>query len=158
MFLFGCKETPKESTQAEIKVTAVPEEKVATSTFVDLEGNPVELSDYRGKRVLLNYWATWCRPCIEEMPSLLEAEAALKKDNYIFLLASDQSMDKIKAFKEKKGFNFKYLKFNGSLAELDISALPATFLYDKNGTQVDRIDGATEWNSPKVIEKLKGIK
>jgi len=158
LLLMACKEAPKEAAQTETKVLVVPEEKIPTSTFVDLENNPVELSDFKGKRVLLNFWATWCRPCIEEMPSLSEAEAALKKDNYIFLLASDQSMDKIKAFKEKKGFDFYFLKFNGVLADFKVTALPATFIYNEEGNQVNRIDGATEWNSHEVIGKLKALK
>lgn len=158
LFFLACKETPKEGEKKETTVVAAVEKIEHTSTFEDLEGNPIELADYKGKRVLLNFWATWCKPCIEEMPSLLKAEAALENDNYVFVLASDQSMDKIKAFKEKKGFDFKYLKFNGAMADFEISALPATFIYNEEGKQIHRIDGATEWDSPEIIAMLKAIK
>lgn len=158
LFCLGCKETPKEVVQKETVVVTAATESQSKSTFEDLEGNPVELSDYKGKKVLLNFWATWCRPCIEEMPALLKAEAVLENDNYVFLLASDQSIDKIKAFKEKKGFEFNYIKFNGAMSDFEISALPATFIYSEEGKQVNRVDGATEWDSQEIITMLKTIK
>jgi thiol-disulfide isomerase/thioredoxin len=158
LFCFGCKEGPKEAEQKETNLVTAPENSEVLSTFEDLEGNLVELSDYKGKRVLLNFWATWCRPCIEEMPSLLKAEAALANENYVFVLASDQSIEKIKAFKEKKGFDFRYLKFNGAMADFAINALPATFIYNETGELIQRIDGATAWDSPEIINQLKAIK
>lgn len=130
----------------------------AKSSFEDLDGNPIELSDFKGKRVLLNYWATWCRPCIEEMPAMLRAQEVLANENYVFLLASDQSIDKIKAFKDKKKFDFTFLKFNGSLTDKNINALPATFIYNESGKFMNRVDGATEWDSPKILDMLKAIK
>lgn len=158
LFCTGCGDTPKEAKKKEVEVNTTPEKKEPKSTFENLDGSPVELSDYKGHRVLVNYWATWCRPCIEEMPSLLKAQAILGKEGYIFRLASDQSLEKIKAFDEKKKFDFVYLKFNGSLAEQQISALPATLIYNALGEQVDRIDGATDWESPEIIERLKAVK
>ena len=64
----SCKNSAKEQVEhrSDEPVQGVVEPE---SSFVDMDGNPVELSDFKGKRILLNYWATWCRPCIEEMPS-----------------------------------------------------------------------------------------
>lgn len=155
VMLLACKDTTKEVLDKNPEPTKIVVE--AKSTFEDLERHPIELSDYKGKRVLLNFWATWCRPCIEEMPALLTAESALENENYVFLLASDQSLDKIKAFKENKGFDFNYLKFNGALADFQVSALPATFVYATTGELVDRIDGATDWDSPEIIQQLKNV-
>ena len=153
----SCKNSAKEQVERRsdepVQRVVIPE-----SSFIDMDGNPVELSDYKGKRVLLNYWATWCRPCIEEMPSLLHAQEVLRAENYVFLLASDQSLEKIKAFKAKKQFDFAFLKFNGSLADMQINALPATFIYNESGQFMKRIDGATEWDSPLLLDKLKAMK
>lgn len=155
VLFLGCKETKKHKSNPEVLPDSNPK---ITSTFVDLEGKPIELRDFKGKKVLLNFWATWCKPCIEEMPALLRAQEELAPANYVFLLASDQTLEKISAFKEKKGFDFNYLKFNGSLADMKVEALPATFIYNEEGLFRNRIDGATEWDSPKILDKLRAIK
>ncbi|TFG76532.1 MAG: TlpA family protein disulfide reductase [Flavobacteriales bacterium] len=135
-------------------------EKVAkvTDQYEDLEGQPVALADYKGKKVLLNYWATWCRPCIEEMPSLLRSQALLQNENFVVLLASDQSVETIKKFKQARGFDFTYLKFNGSMAQLGINALPVTFIYNEAGEQVEKILGGVDWDAPETIQMLKKIR
>jgi thiol-disulfide isomerase/thioredoxin len=124
---------------------------------VDLEGKPLALSDFKGKRILLNYWATWCRPCIEEMPALGRLESVLSKEGYVFLLASDESLEKIRAFKDAWGVELAFIKFNGNLTEQQINALPATFVYDTDGRQLARFDGAMAWDSPEMIEQLKSL-
>lgn len=153
----SCNNDPKNSGDSTKIVTATIEAKVK-STYEDLEGNPIELSDFKGKKVVVNYWATWCRPCIEEMPSMLRAQELLTNDNYVFLLASDQSIEKIKEFKDKKKFEFTFLKFTGSLADMQINALPATFIYNEAGEFANRVDGITEWDSQEMLDKLKAIK
>ena len=70
-----------------------------------------------------------------------KAQAILEKDNYVFLFASDQSVEKINKFKEARGFQLDYIKFNGAYAEENVSALPATFIYNEVGEQVLRFDG-----------------
>jgi peroxiredoxin len=154
--LVGCKEEKTKTVAPEVIEAVV--EKVSTSTYEDLEGNPIELSDYKGKRVLLNYWATWCRPCIEEMPDMEKAQTILEQENYVFLFASDQSVKKILAFKEARGFQLDFIKFNGVYAEENMSALPATFIYNEVGEQVLRFDGGLKWDSPEMIEKLRAVK
>jgi peroxiredoxin len=156
----GCKETGKETVNDSVQVKAEgAENKVPhAALFEDLEGHPVALADYRGKKVLLNYWATWCRPCIEEMPSLLRSRALLEKENFVILLASDQSVETIKKFKQARGFDFNYLKFNGSLAEQQINALPVTFIYNEAGEQVEKILGGVDWDAPETIEMLKKVR
>ena len=156
MFSIGCKETAGQSSLSAERQSLTA--KVQLPLYQDLNGNEVSLEDFKGKRIVLNFWATWCRPCIEEMPSMLNAQELLKDDGYVSLLASDQSMDKIKAFKEKKKFDFTFIKYNGSWAEQGVNALPATFIYNTKGEQVERIDGITIWDSPEIIQKLKDIK
>jgi thiol-disulfide isomerase/thioredoxin len=72
--------------------------------YVDLDGKNISLSDYQGKHLLVNFWATWCAPCIKEFPVLNEAHQLLKED-FIFVMVSDQSINKIKAFTETKPYS-----------------------------------------------------
>ena len=100
--ILGCNTKTKEDSQKPVSEPAESKDIVAESLFQDLEGKAIDLSDYQGKRVVLNYWATWCVPCIKEMPSLGAAEKVLEKENYVFLLASDESVTKIQDFITKK--------------------------------------------------------
>ncbi len=153
----GCKETNKQNA-AEVTINEPAEKEVVSANgYEDLDGNPIALSDFKGKRVLLNFWATWCRPCIEEMPSLLKAQEVLGKEDYVFLLATNQSVKIINAFKVRKGFEFTYIRYTGTFADLGINALPKTFIYNKNGDKVDEISGAIAWDSPEIMEQLKNI-
>ncbi|WP_117880736.1 TlpA family protein disulfide reductase [Aureibaculum luteum] len=129
----------------------------STADFKDLEGNSVLLSDFKGKRILINFWATWCVPCIDEMPSMAEAHELLASENYVFLFATTDEMSKIDKFKEKHQFPFQYLRYQTSLDKLNIHALPATFIYNTEGELVKRLDGAQEWNSAEMIKQLKSI-
>ncbi len=155
---FGCNETPKKEAQSAPVEAVIPQVEVLESTFQDLEGNPIELSDYKGKKVFLNYWATWCRPCIEEMPAIERLQTVLEKENYIFLLASDQDVKKISKFKAARDFDFKYVKFNGNLGDQQITALPVTIIYNEVGEPVERFDGSEVWDTPEMIQKLIALK
>lgn len=158
LLFLGCKEAPKKEAQSTAVETVIPEVEELVSTFQDLEGNPIELTDYKGKKVFLNYWATWCRPCIEEMPAIERLQTVLEKENYVFLLASDQDFKKISKFKAARDFDFKYIKFNGNLAAQQITALPVTIIYNEVGEPVERFDGGEIWDSPEMIQKLKALK
>jgi len=158
LFTSSCKEikasNEKGNTELSSNIPVVNKEAV----YQDLEGNSIALSNYKGKRVLLNYWATWCKPCIEEMPSMERAQKLLEKEEYIFLFASDQSFEKILKFKERREFDLKFIKFNGNYADQNIRALPTTMIYNELGEQVERITGSVIWDAPEMIQKLKGIK
>lgn len=125
--------------------------------YVDLKGATVSLSDYKGKKILVNYWATWCGPCKKEMPALLKAQEILKESNYVFLLVSEESIAKILNFKSTTKYNFNFLKMNGSMEALGIYALPTTFIYNEEGKKVKEIVGAVHWDSEEMIQTLKEI-
>jgi len=154
--ILSCKDV-KEEKNKEPEPIELEAEKVSTSLYEDLDGNPVALADYKGKKILLNYWATWCRPCIEEMPGLVKLQDILEQENYVFLFASDQSIAKISDFKNARDFDFKYLKYNGAYADQKISAIPVTFIYNEVGEQLLRINGSTTWDNPLMIEKLRQL-
>lgn len=121
-----------------------------------LEGNVVELNEYADKVIFLNLWATWCAPCIKEMPSI---EAVSKKfgDKVEFILASNEEMERIIKFKSKKSFDLNYVFMNSSPESMGVYALPATFIIGKNGEIAFEEKGSRDWNSEESINLLNRI-
>ena len=134
------------------------EVKEVVSLYADLEGNFVSLEDFKGKKIVLNFWATWCTPCLKEMPSMAQAQELLQSENFVFLFATTDDIEKIIEFKQKNSYPFQFLQFKNSLDKLNIYALPATFLYDSKGNLVKRIDGATVWDSEEMLNQLRDIR
>mgnify|MGYP005991554965 CR=1 FL=1 len=150
---FSCNETRKD----DVKTGKLTLQSIS-SNLIHLNGQPFNVSITKGKRVLINYWATWCKPCKKEMPDLIEAQKKLKKENYIFLLVSDEDIDLISEFNSKTNYDFIFFKSTKSISSLGIYALPTTFVFNKKGKAVDKIIGTAAWNSEKMITQLKNIK
>ena len=124
------------------------------SSFFDLEENNIELSEFNGK-IVISYWATWCAPCIKEMPSIKRAEEMLEDYGYTFLLVSDETISKISNFKNEMNFNLKFLKSNKSFESLGVYAMPTSYIFNENGEIVETFVGVIEWDSEEIISKLK---
>jgi thiol-disulfide isomerase/thioredoxin len=125
------------------------------SSFFDLEENNLDLSEFNNGKVVISYWATWCAPCIKEMPSIKRAEEILKDYGYTFLLVSDETIDKISNFKNEMNFDLKFLKSNKSFESLGVYAMPTSYIFDENGEIVETFVGVIEWDSKEIINKLK---
>jgi len=125
------------------------------TTFVDLDENNLDLSEFKQGKIVINYWATWCAPCIKEMPSLKRAEKILNDYGYTFLLVSDETISKISRFKEEMNFDFNFLKSGKSFETLGIYSMPTSYIFDETGKLVETIVGAIEWDSVEMINKLK---
>ena len=122
----------------------------------DLNDQPVNLEKYKGKTVFINFWATWCKPCIEEMPTIEKAQTILNKDDIVFLMTSSESAEEIDAFRKAKNFNFNYLQVLNS-EELNIQGLPTTFIFNKDGKQVFSESGYRKWDEKNNIDMLLKI-
>ena len=122
--------------------------------FEDGDGTPVTIADFAGRPVLLNLWATWCAPCVAEMPTL-DALAGRVGDR-IAVLTVSEDMDgraKVDAFFRKYGFANLEAFLDPELAlmpALEIGTLPTTILYDARGREVWRMMGMEEWNGPRA--------
>jgi len=108
----------------------------------DLKGNSFQLNQTKGKLTLVNIWATWCPPCIAEMPSL----QALYNDYYNkieFVLVSNEENSVIKSFLRKKGYNFKvYTPQSKPPETFNVKSIPRTFLLDREGNIIIDESGA----------------
>lgn len=125
------------------------------TSFLDLSEDNLDLSVYKEGKIVINYWATWCRPCIKEMPSLKRAEEILEDYGYTFLLVSDETIYKISKFKNERNFDFNFLKSIKSFETLGIYSMPTSYIFDENGKLIETIVGAIEWDSEEMINKLK---
>ena len=125
-------------------------------TFVYEDGRPGSLSDFRGKHVLLNVWATWCPPCREEMPTLDRLQGHLGGDDFHVLpLSIDRAGVKVvRDFYAKTGIeNLKiYVDQNAQVMRaLKLGGLPTTLLVSPSGQQLGRLVGPAEWDAPELI-------
>src|SRR5262245_28694994 len=131
-----------------------------------LDGSPVTLGPYQGKVVLLNVWATWCAPCLEEMPSMERLYQEMKgKDFEILGVSVDNAVDgkvpraQVEEFGRKLGVTFPLLHSPPDSPD-DIQKLyqttgvPESFLIGKDGVIYRRISGATSWDSPQYREQI----
>ena len=82
---------------------------IANVKLKELNNRSIDLAEYQGKTVFINFWATWCKPCIQEMPTIASAQKKLKNENVIFLLASNEAPYEIEKFMKKHTYAFHYV-------------------------------------------------
>ena len=159
LLLLACTETEETQLQAgSITISDVQIDVAGDSaTFQDLSGMPLEVSNFAGRKVVVNYWATWCAPCIRELPALSRAAEMLGPEGYIFLLASDESLETISTFIAENEFSGNFIKLNTFFAIHGIQAVPSTVLYDESGQEIKSWLGAYEWDSPELLSELRSL-
>lgn len=149
LLIYGCKERPVADADAPVSEKTVQ--------FRDLNDDPVYLASFSGKRLLVNYWATWCIPCRVEFPSLVAAQEKLKDENYVFLFPTPDEAEMILDFQQKNNYPFQYLQMEVSLESMGISALPSTVIYSSDGKEHKRLFGAHQWDNEDIINLLKKV-
>jgi thiol-disulfide isomerase/thioredoxin len=109
-------------------------------TFKDVQGKPQNLADYRGKWVLVNFWATWCAPCQEETPDLIALHNAHKNTDLVVIgVALDSTRAAVAEFVKKYGITYPIVYSSYTAVETEVGtveALPTTYVYDPTGKQV----------------------
>ena len=125
------------------------------TSFVDLNENNLDLSAYKEGKIVVSYWASWCAPCIKEMPGIKIAEEILEEYGYTFLLVSDETVSTISEFKNEWNFDFNFLKSSKSFETLGVYAMPTSYIFDENGEIIETIVGAIKWDSEEMINRLK---
>lgn len=134
-----------------------------TAAFEDPDGELTSLVQFRGKPVLVNLWATWCSPCVAEMPTL---DALAGRDNGIEVLAISQDLqgrEKVSAFFAERKFSRLEPYLDPEVAmmmELKVDTLPTTILYDAEGRELWRVTGKEDWTGERaaglIREAVKG--
>ena len=155
--LFSC--TSREI-QEQSKGPAVEGEAAPAFSFKDRLGNQFSVSDFRGKVVLINFWATWCDPCRDEMPSMNSLQRQMDQSQFAILaLSVDDSWDAVNQFVTRSGFTVPvYSDFDRRISTLyGTSKFPETYILDKKGKVAMKVIGPTDWTSPDMIAYLRRL-
>ena len=130
--------------------------------LIDTDNETVRLDEYKGKVIFLNIWATWCGPCIAEMPEIQEFMKYLGED-VTFLLVTRESVETVTKFINKNRYNISfdelplYSSAKKPPRKLDMSTYPTTYLIDKKGHIRYKRRGATEWTKPALITYVRSL-
>ncbi len=136
---------------------------VALTPFTTPEGVPKTLADYRGKTLVVNFWATWCEPCEREMPTLDRLQARMGGDDFVVLAVSQDREGAVLAqpFLEKHGWKNIVSLMDPShqfSKDAKVLAIPFTLVVDKEGREIARIDGEADWMSNRMRANLRQAK
>jgi thiol-disulfide isomerase/thioredoxin len=137
-----------------------PPQAALAISFTDDQGRTISLTDFRGKVVLLNFWATWCVPCVEEMPSLDNLQAKLGGDNFVVVAISTdrQGLPIVEPFLHKLGVRnlSTYLDpAHGAQRAFGIRGIPTTMVIDRDGRERGRLEGMTRWDSTEALALIR---
>ncbi|MYG51560.1 MAG: TlpA family protein disulfide reductase [Rhodospirillaceae bacterium] len=133
---------------------------VQIGPFADATGKSVTLERYRGRILLINFWATWCGPCVHEMPTLDRLQAALGGPDFAVLTVSldRKGMAAVGPFWEEQGYQHLPVLLDSrwkTARRLGVSGLPATFLLDRKHRILGYLLGPAEWDSPQAKAFLR---
>jgi thiol-disulfide isomerase/thioredoxin len=145
----GCNDRRSETSQS----SSEPVREIDKIRLTDMQGKAISLKQYSGKTVFINIWATWCKPCVEEIPSIKEAENILQERGIIFLMASEESPDQIIEFSNTHNFKLNYVRIENS-EEMNIRALPTTFIFNGKGDMLFSETGVRKWNEKNNIDTI----
>jgi thiol-disulfide isomerase/thioredoxin len=121
----------------------------------NLNQEKIDLTDFIGKPMVVNYWATWCAPCLQEFPYFEEIKQELG-DEVNFIMISDESIDKIQIFSTSNPYTFNYLQSPKNLSEYGINARPTTYFYNSSGELTTKHSGSIDTKKLKeLIEEIK---
>jgi len=125
----------------------------------DLKGKLHDLSDYKGKVVLVSFWASWCRPCIEEMPSLVKLKEKYQDNIEILAVNVREDSATIKQFTQPMNIKFPLLQDHDSSTVKDwkVYVYPSNFIVDKKGELVFAATGAMDWQEIEIEEVIESL-
>lgn len=137
------------------KYRVAPKVKLEKLELVDLNGNHFDVNALGGKPVFINFFATWCGPCNQEMPALEMMKQKFGTD-VIFLAISDEDMGRIRSFQNRYHSTFLFLQLQQkTLGNLGIRTIPTSYLLNSSGEIVYKHVGPDDWESEAFIENLR---
>jgi len=128
--------------------------------FLDVNDQPIRLSELNGQARLINLWATWCAPCVKEMPSLDRLQAEMPRDRFLVIPISldGPSRPKVAPFYKDQNLlslRIYYDKGRKAMSVLGVTLLPTSILVDPAGRELGRIEGDADWDTPEGIALMQ---
>ncbi len=125
----------------------------------DINGKPVNFSEFRNKVIFLNFWATWSPPCVGEMPAIQDLYNSFKNEEGVsFLLVTNDSPDKVREFLKKRDYNFPVYIYSYNPPDIfKSSVIPTTFIISKDGKILVKETGAANWNGTGIQDLIKKL-
>lgn len=145
--------------------TDVPD-RLPNVVFPRWSGGVLNSQDLRGQVVILNFWATWCGPCVEEIPSLIRLSKELKSGIRIIALSNDDSRDEVVAFLKsfpEIGDSGIEIVFDKAIRDdlvktFKVGRLPESFVFNGEGKMIRKVLGGIDWASPEALEYLRSLR
>lgn len=128
--------------------------------WTDTDGKPVSLGDFKGRVVLLNVWATWCAPCIRELPSLDRLQASLGGETFAVVALNVDRKGKPAADRMLRQLKLHHLAIHldpksEAARALGVRVMPSTFLFDAQGREIGKLEGPAAWDAPEAVRLMK---
>ncbi|WP_142785054.1 TlpA family protein disulfide reductase [Changchengzhania lutea] len=128
-------------------------------TLLDTEGNTKSLKDLKGKVIFMNFWATWCPPCVAEMPSIDKLYEEMGDEVAFVMLSLDQDFEKAKAFSKRKGYSLPIYAPASNLPTMyQSSSIPTTYIIDADGNLALTHNGMADYGAADFKEFLRSLK
>ena len=139
------------------KYRIAPVVKFDSLKISDLQGRPVRIESFRNKILFINFFATWCGPCVGELPSLYSASKKLEKNNFQFIYISDEPIERLIAFRNRLQLPISIYHSETSLQQQNIYTIPTNYILNNNFEIVYKKVGVEDWGNPEVLEKLMAL-
>src|SRR6476620_758729 len=125
--------------------------------LLDVNGTPVNLKNFKGKKLFVNLWASWCPPCRAEMPSIEKLYKSLDSNKVAFVMVSlDDNFEKAKKYVSKKKLKLPIYYPQRSLPGMfNVQSIPASFIFDESGNLIQAIEGSADYNTSQFRDMLK---
>ena len=123
-----------------------------------LDGKELDVGKTKGKVIFLNFWGTWCPPCVAEMPSIQRLYDRIKSEEIHFICVSEEGRTKVSKFVKEKGFTFPLYTLVGEKPQVfKTRGIPATFIISQDGQIVFKHVGSANWDHKTSIDYIKGL-
>ncbi|MDQ3651228.1 MAG: redoxin domain-containing protein [Acidobacteriota bacterium] len=127
-------------------------------TVQSLDGRYLKLEEVKGKAVFLNFWATWCAPCLAEMPSIQRLYEKTKDKGVVILCVTQEDYETVSRFMSEKGYSFPIYLLRGNPPEVFKSdTIPSTFIFSPDGRVVFKHTGAAKWDDETTVSFLQSL-